>query len=104
MASFAASSPTLGGRLVADACDQQPFEPGEWGLRVVLSGHFCASLHVGHARSIRPVFDYRITDVEAQIKTKQNKYVSIQLSASHLFLFTLVTLYQIVCSAFLHNK
>ena len=52
-----------GGRLVADARDQQPFEPGEWGLRVV-----------GHARSIRPVFDYRITDVEAEIKTnKQTK-------------------------------
>ena len=49
MASFAGSSPTQGGRLVADAHDQQPFEPG-WGLRVVLSGHFCASLHVGHAR------------------------------------------------------
>ena len=28
-----------------------------------------------HARSIRPVFDYRITDVEAQIKT--NKQISI---------------------------
>ena len=26
------SSPTRGGRLVADACDQQAFEPGEWGL------------------------------------------------------------------------
>ena len=44
-------------------------------MRVVLSGHFCAILHVGHARSIRPVFDYRITGVEVQIKTKQtNKY------------------------------
>ena len=29
MASFASLSPTRGGRLVADACDQQPFEPGE---------------------------------------------------------------------------
>ena len=44
--SFAGSSPTQGGRLVEDACDQQPFEPGEWGLRIVLSGHFCASPHV----------------------------------------------------------
>ena len=67
----AGSSPTRGGRLVADARDQQPFEPGEWGLRVVLSGHFCASLHVGHARRIRPVFNYRITDLEAQIKTNK---------------------------------
>ena len=39
-----------GGRLVANARNQQPFEPGEWGLRVVLSGHFCLSLHIGHAR------------------------------------------------------
>ena len=30
------------------------------------------SLHVGHARRIRPVFNYRITDLEAQIKTKTN--------------------------------
>ena len=29
---LAGSSPTRGGRLVADARDQQPFEPGEWGL------------------------------------------------------------------------
>ena len=48
--SFAGSNPTRGGRLVADARNQQPFEPGEWGLRVVLSGHICTSLHVGHAR------------------------------------------------------
>ena len=33
MASFAGWSPTLGGRLVADACDQQPFEPEELGPR-----------------------------------------------------------------------
>ena len=48
-----------------------PLSPGNGDLRVVLSGHFCASLHVGHARSIRPVFDYRITGVEAQIKTNK---------------------------------
>ena len=61
-ASFAGSSTTWGGtgRLVADAIDQQLFEPGEWGLRDVLSGHFCMSLHVGHARRIRPLFNYRI--------------------------------------------
>ena len=29
---LAGSNPTWGGRLVADARDQQPFEPGEWGL------------------------------------------------------------------------
>ena len=28
----AGSSPTRGGKLVADARDQQPFEPREWGL------------------------------------------------------------------------
>ena len=39
-----------GRKLVADAWDQQPFEPGEWGLRVVLSGYFYASHHVGHER------------------------------------------------------
>ena len=52
-----------------------PLSPGNGDLRVVLSGHFCASLHVGHARSIRPVFDYRITGVEAQIKTKKTKLI-----------------------------
>ena len=52
-ASFAGSSPSWEGRLVANAQDQQPFEPGEWGLRVVLSGHFCASLHIGHARKTK---------------------------------------------------
>ena len=62
-------SPTRGGKLVADARDQQPFETGEWGLRVVLLRHFCASPHVGHARRVRPIFNYRITDLEAQIKT-----------------------------------
>ena len=70
---LAGSSPTRGGRLIevgrdqqlADAVNQQTFEPGEWGLTIVLSGHFCASLHVGHARRIRPVFKYRITDLEA---------------------------------------
>ena len=41
---------TQRGKLVADAHDQQPFEPEEWGLKVILSGHFCVSLHVGHAR------------------------------------------------------
>ena len=50
-----------------------PLSPGNRGLRVVLSRHFCASLHVGHARSIRPVFDYRITGVEAAIKTKNEQ-------------------------------
>ena len=60
-----------GGTLVTDARDQQPFEPEEFE-----TGHFCASLHVGHAR--RKVFDYRITDLEAQIKTKQtNKPVKV---------------------------
>ena len=28
------SSPTQGGKLVVDACDQQPLDLGEWGLRV----------------------------------------------------------------------
>ena len=50
-----------------------PLSPGNGDLRVVLSGHFCASLHVEQARSIRPVFDYRITGVEAQIKTKKKQ-------------------------------
>ena len=50
-----------------------PLSPRNRGLRVVLSKHFCASLHVGHARRIRLVFDYRITDLEAKIKTNKNK-------------------------------
>ena len=65
--------------LVADACNQQPFEPGEWGLRVVLSRHFCGSLHVGHARRIRPIFNYRITDLEAHIKTNKTNNIVRQL-------------------------
>ena len=52
-----------------------PLSPGNGDLRVILSGHFCASLHVGHTRSIRPVFDYRITGVEAQIKTNKLKTI-----------------------------
>jgi len=48
-----------------------PLSPGNRGLRVVLSGHFCTLLHVRHARRIRLVFYYRITELEAQIKTKQ---------------------------------
>ena len=82
MASFAGSSPTRGGRLVTDARNQQPFEPGGWGLRVVLGRHFCASPHVGHARRIRLVFNYRITDLEVQIKTKHIQTDTATTSAS----------------------
>ena len=60
-----------------------PLSPGNGDLRVVLSGHFCASLHVGHVRSIRPGFNYRITGVEAQIKTNKQIFgsgVSISLN------------------------
>ena len=32
---------------------------------------------MGHARRIRPVFDYRITDLEVQIKTNKNKHTDI---------------------------
>jgi len=56
-----------------------PLSPGNGDWRVVLSGHFCASLHVGHARSIRPEFDYRITDVEAQIKTNKSTEITVSL-------------------------
>ena len=59
-----------------------PLSPGNGDLRGVISGHFCASLHVGHARSIRPVFDYRIMGVEAQIKTKTK-----QISWNHFFYY-----------------
>jgi len=51
--------PTRGRKLIANACNLKPFEPGEWGLRVVLSGHFCASFLVGHARRSRPALNYR---------------------------------------------
>ena len=60
-----------GGRLVADARDQQPFELGEWGLRVVLSGHFCTSLHVGHARRKQAGIKLQKYLPEAQIKTNK---------------------------------
>ena len=62
---------TPGGRLVADACDQQPFEPRELGLRVVLSGHFCVSLHMSHARRKQASIKLLEYLLEAQIKTKQ---------------------------------
>ena len=73
LASFTGSSPTQGGRQVADARNQQPFEPKEWGLRVVLSGHFCASLHVGHARRKQACIKLQEYLPEAQIKTKSQK-------------------------------
>ena len=34
-------------------------------VTVTLSRHICASPHVGDARRIRPVLEYRITDLEA---------------------------------------
>ena len=40
-----------------------PLSPGNRGLRVVLSGHFCASLHAGHARRTRPILNYRIVTI-----------------------------------------
>ena len=73
-ATFAGSSPTLGGRLVADACDQQPFEPRKWGLRVVLSGHICVSLHEGQARRKQAGIELQEYLLEAQIKTTNNTY------------------------------
>ena len=65
--------PTQGGRLVADARDQQPFKPGELGLRVVLSGHFCASLHVGHARRKQAGIKLQGYLPEAKIKTNKTR-------------------------------
>ena len=53
--------PTQGGKLIANACNQKPFEPREWGLKVVLSLHFCAILHVGHAKRTRPLLTCRNT-------------------------------------------
>ena len=70
----AGSSPGRNASLKMHAISN-PLSLGNGDLRVVVSGHFCASLQVGHARSNRPVFDYRITGVEAQIKTKQNKQI-----------------------------
>ena len=34
-------------------------------VTVMLSRHFFVSPHVGHARRIRPVLKYRITDLKA---------------------------------------
>ena len=83
--SFVCSSLTRGERLVADAWDHQPFEPGEWGLRVVRSGHFCASLQVGHAKRRGPVLNYRLTSLEAQTKTKQTNVFSLIQNMSIYF-------------------
>ena len=69
VAYFADSSPTQGRRLVTDAQDQQPFESREWGLRVVLSGHFCTSLNVRHARRKQAGIEVQEYLPEAQIKT-----------------------------------
>ena len=69
---LAGSSPTWGGRLVADARDQQPFEPGEWGLE---NGSLRAFLREPPCRTCKKhpaSIGYRITGVEAQIKTKQD--------------------------------
>ena len=78
MASFAGSSPPWGGRLVTDALYQQPFELGEWGLRVVLSGHFCVSLHEGQARRKQAGIKLQEYLPEAQIKKNLVTFV-IQL-------------------------
>ena len=59
---------------VVSALGSQPSDPGSISgctdsstesVTITLSRHFCASLHVGHARRIRPVLKYRITDLEA---------------------------------------
>ena len=40
--------------------------PGQTeSVTITLSRYLCASPHVGHARKIRPVSKYRITDLEA---------------------------------------
>ena len=42
----------LGLFAVCRCTHSEPFESRVWGLRVVLSGHFCMSLHVENARRI----------------------------------------------------
>ena len=54
---------------------RNPLSPGNKGLRVVLLWHFCASLHVGHARRSRPVLNYRNTSESKG----QNKTMNINL-------------------------
>ena len=75
MTTFAGLNPPRGGgrggKLVADVHDQQPFEPVEWGLRVVLSEHFCVSLHVGHAKMKQDGIKVQEYLPEAKIKTRQ---------------------------------
>ena len=60
----------------------------------------CASLQVGHARRIRSVFDYRITDLEAQIKTKQTKerwdLIEILTFENHSFTQRTIALSQMI--------
>jgi len=82
MASFAGSSPTRGGRLIADACDQQPIMHVEWGLRVVLSRHFWTSLHVGHARRKQASINVQEYLPEAQNKQTNSAHRIIEPSAS----------------------
>ena len=58
---------TRGGKLIAD-------QPAEWGLRVVLSGHFYASLDARHERLSRLVLHYRNTS-RSPDQNKQTKQI-----------------------------
>ena len=58
------------GRKASHRCIRSAtFEPGEWGLRVVLLGHFCTSPHVGHVRRKQACIKLQEYLPESQIKT-----------------------------------
>ena len=57
---------------------KEPFEPRLLGWRVVLSGHFYASPHVGHARRKQASIKVQEYLPEAQIKTKQTNTVYLE--------------------------
>ena len=75
-----------GGRLVAYARDQQPFEAGEKGIESCSLRAFLREPPCGTCKKDQ---DYRITDLEAQIKTNKqaNKQTWAEIVLGLLFLF-----------------
>ena len=71
-----------GGKLIIDVCNQKPLHQG---MVTVLSWHFCASVHVGHARRSRPILDYRITSVVWKSWSDYQFYLVFTPLATYLF-------------------
>ena len=57
-----------------DARPRNLLGPGNRGLSVVLSGHFCASPHVGHAR--RKQAGIKLQEYLPEVQIKTNKQIN----------------------------